>query len=186
MKKINFIIIISTIIFSCFYLIININNLNLSQILVILSLIPVLFLVRIVRKLFKIKIDDTTELIYILFIIFAQLIGSTFKVYDLIGNYDNIIHYSSGVLTSTFALTLLNNTKLENRTPLTDIVFILFSSLAVASLWEFFEFTADRLLGGDAQRVLESGVTDTMTDMICAFLGSILFCLIYRFKKTCK
>lgn len=186
MKKVNFIIIILTSIFSYFYLILNINNLNLSEILVLLSIVPVLFLVRIARNLLKLKIDDTTEFIYILFIIFAQLIGSTFKVYDLIGNYDNIIHYSSGVLTSTFALTLLNNTKLENRTKVTDIVFIIFSSLAIASLWEFFEFTADRLLGGDAQRVLESGVTDTMTDMICAFLGSILFSILHYFKKTCK
>ncbi len=186
MKKVNLSIIILTSVFSFLYLILNINNLNLSEILVLLSIIPILFLVRISRNLLKLKIDDTTELIYILFIIFAQLIGSTFKVYDLIGNYDNIIHYCSGVLTSTFALTLLNNTKLENRTKLTDTIFIIFSTLAVAALWEFFEFTADGLLGGDAQRVLTTGVTDTMTDMICAFLGSILFSILYCFKKTCK
>lgn len=186
MKKINLIIIISTIVFSCLYLILNINILNLSQILVIISIIPILFLIRIIRKFFNIKIGDGTEFIYILFIIFAQLIGSVFKVYDLISNYDNIIHYSSGLLTSVFAINILNNTKLQNRTILTDIVFIIFSTLSVATFWEFFEFTSDKLLGGDAQRVLESGVTDTMTDMFCAFFGSLLFSLIYYFKKTCK
>ena len=183
MKKFNLFIILLTSIFSYLYLIFNFTHLTLSEILILLVIVPVLFLVRMVRHFFHIKIDDTTELIYILFIIFAQLIGSTFKVYDLIGCYDNIVHYSSGVLTSTFALVLLNNSKLKNRNLFTDIIFILSFTLAVASLWEFFEFTCDHLLGGDAQRVLESGVTDTMTDMICAFLGSSLFVLFYSFKK---
>ena len=52
----------------------------------------------------------------------------------------------------------------------------------VASLWEIFEFTTDNLLGGDAQRVVATGVTDTMKDIICALLGSILFSFCYLYE----
>lgn len=49
-----------------------------------------------------------------------------------------------------------------------------------------FEFISDYLLNGDAQRVIETGVTDTMKDMICALLGNILFILIYVYNRNKK
>ena len=55
-------------------------------------------------------------------------------------------------------------------------------TLMVAGLWEIFEFTVDNLLGGDAQKVLTTGVTDTMKDIICALLGSILFSFCYLYE----
>ena len=38
---------------------------------------------------------------------------------------------------------------------------------------------SDNLLNGDAQRVAISGVTDTMLDMIAAFIASIIFSITY-------
>ena len=53
----------------------------------------------------------------------------------------------------------------------------------VAAGWEIFEFTADNLFGGNAQRALETGVRDTMKDIICALLGSILVVIPYIYKS---
>ena len=44
-----------------------------------------------------------------------------------------------------------------------------------------FEFTANILFGGDAQKVASTGVTDTMMDIIVAFLGSVLYSIAYLF-----
>lgn len=52
-------------------------------------------------------------------------------------------------------------------------------TLSVAVLWECTEFTIDKLLGTDTQKVLTTGVNDTMKDMICALLGAILYIVYY-------
>ena len=52
-----------------------------------------------------------------------------------------------------------------------------------AGLWETFEFVCNILFGGDAQRVVATGVNDTMLDMIVAFIGASLFSLGYYLKE---
>lgn len=184
MKKINEFLIMTISIFAIIYFISHFDVLTLSEKLTSLSLIPVLFGVKIIRRFLKLKIEDGTELMYLLFVIGAQLVGSIFHAYDLVKYYDKFIHFLSGLLSSIFALTLLNNTKLKNRTIITDIIFIITFTLAIAGLWEFFEFFSDLILNGDAQRVVTSGVADTMTDMIAAFISSIIFSSIYYYKAS--
>ena len=61
------------------------------------------------------------------------------------------------------------------------LVLIFLGTMGCAAIWEMFEFTADTLLGCDAQRVQESfllgvsPVKDTMTDIIVAVLGVVVF-----------
>ena len=62
MKKFNLFIIYLTSIFSYLYLIFNFTHLTLSEILILLVIVPVLFLVRIVRHFFHIKIDDNENI----------------------------------------------------------------------------------------------------------------------------
>ena len=45
----------------------------------------------------------------------------------------------------------------------------------IAVIWEFFEYGMDLLMAMDLQHVETTGVSDTMTDLIVAFLGSIIF-----------
>ena len=49
----------------------------------------------------------------------------------------------------------------------------------IASFWEFFKFLSDKVLKGDTQWVLLTGVDDTMTDMLIAFLSSVIFSVFY-------
>ena len=51
-----------------------------------------------------------------------------------------------------------------------------------AGLWETFEFTCDKIFDKDAQRVLLTGVNDTMKDMIVAYIGSLVFILFYSYE----
>lgn len=188
MKKINTFLITIVSCFSLIYLLININTLTLSRVLILLSLIPVLFAIRILRKVLKLQINDSTEFIYIIFVIGAQLIGSIFGAYDSLKYYDKVVHFLSGILTSVIGLVILNNTKLNNRTVVTDILFVIMFTLSVACLWECFEYISDLILKGDAQHVLTTGINDTMQDMICAFIASIIFSIIYyiKYKRLVK
>ena len=63
------------------------------------------------------------------------------------------------------------------------IVFVCF----VALIWELCEFGADCLLNMDLQHNLDTGVVDTMEDMMAAFLGGIsclVVSIIYKKKKS--
>lgn len=182
MKKTNDILIILMIIVNTICMLFSICGKYNSNILVCLSLYLIIFLPRIVRK-FSSKVNDLIELIFLLFILFAQLLGSILHFYGIIYWYDSFMHYISGILTSFLAvIILILFNKYDDNDKVFNVIFILSITLMVASLWEIFEFTTDNLLDGDAQRVVATGVTDTMKDIICALLGSILFSFCYLYE----
>ena len=49
----------------------------------------------------------------------------------------------------------------------------------IASIWEFLEFGADTFFGMNVQHSLDTGVRDTMEDMLIAFLGSLIVSISY-------
>ncbi len=182
MKKINNILIIVMLITNTLCLTLSLLGKYNSNILVCLSLYIIVFLPKILRK-FKLNINDLIELIFLVFILLSQLLGSVLHFYKIIYWYDSFMHYISGILTSFLAIILLVLFhKYNEKDKVFNIIYIISITLMVACLWEIFEFTADNLLGGDAQRVIETGVTDTMKDIICAFLGSILFSICYLYE----
>ena len=143
--------------------------------IILTALVPTM-----VRKILHLKISYTMELVYLLFIIFGHFIGSILGIYNEISHYDKIMHTLSGVLTSFIALIILNNiNQYKFKNVIFNIVFMIVFSLAVAGIWEIFEFTSDILFQADAQKVAISGVNDTMLDMIVALFGSILVCIEY-------
>lgn len=182
-KKINKVLISGISIFSIIYLILNLEILKFSRILILIAMIPVLLIPSILRKVFKLKIEDEIELFYIIFVLFAQLFGSVFMFYQRYPFYDKLLHFSSGILTSTFALVFLKNNKAKGVSLLSKLVVIIIFSVAIAGFWEMFEFLSDKILNSDTQNVLTTGVDDTMYDIISAFIGSVIFSIFYFFYK---
>ena len=161
------------------YLVIT-RDKELGLILKDLSIIVTITIPYILEKIFKIKIDNKLKFLYITFIFLAHFIGVILEVYNKIYCFDKIVHCISGVLTSYLSLVILNVLK-KDDSKVFSVIFIITFTLAVAAFWEIFEFTANIIFGGDAQRVVLTGVNDTMLDIIVAFLGSILVSIIYMF-----
>ena len=189
MKKINNIIIILSLIAELIYFIMN-PIITVDNILLLLSFIPVILIPRIFNFIFKkskIKIEDDVEFVYLIFLVLAFLFGSIMGGYSKIYWYDSFTHLLSGVFTAFMAPILL---KWLNRYDKKDIVFniiyIILITLSVAVLWECTEFTIDKILGTDTQKVLTTGVNDTMKDMICALAGSILYSIYYLYSLSKK
>ncbi len=189
MKKINNLIIILSLVIELIYFIMN-PIITVDNILLLLSYIPVIFIPRIFNFIFKkskIKITDDIEFAYLIFLILAFLFGSIIGGYSKIYWYDSFTHLLSGVFTAFMAPILL---KWLNRYDKKDIVFniiyIILITLSVAVLWECVEFTIDKVLGMDTQKVLTTGVDDTMKDMICALIGSILYSIYYLYNLNKK
>lgn len=189
MKKINNIIIILSLVIELIYFIMN-PIITVDNILLLLSYIPVIFIPRIFNYIFKkskIKITDDIEFAYLIFLILAFLFGSIMGGYSKIYWYDSFTHLLSGVFTAFMAPILLKWLNRYNKKDIVfNIIYIILVTLSVAVLWECTEFTIDKILGTDTQKVLTTGVNDTMKDMICALVGSILYSIYYLYSLSKK
>lgn len=189
MKKINntliFIFSLASICFFVKDLNIGANDRLLSDITV-----PLVFLLpRIFSKIFKFKITDNMEFVYVIFIILAHFVGSVVNLYNKVWWYDLFAHFLSGILTAILSLVIMNFLKVYNdKNKLFNVIFIISFTLMIASLWEFLEYGADTFLKMNVQHSIETGVSDTMEDMLVAFLGSITVSILYIIegKKTKK
>lgn len=180
MKKLNNVLIfLCSLAAACFF-VRDLNVGSYDRLLGDITIPLVLLLPRIFSKLFKIKITSAMELVYVIFIILAQFIGSVVNLYNTVWWYDLFAHFLSGVLTSILALVVLNwfgIYKEKNRG--FNFLFIISFTLMIASIWEFLEFVADTFFGMNVQHSLDTGVRDTMEDMLIAFLGSLIVSISY-------
>ena len=189
MKKINntliFIFSLASICFFVKDLNIGANDRLLSDITV-----PLVFLLpRIFGKIFKFKITDNMEFVYVIFIVLAHFVGSVVNLYNKVCWYDLFAHFLSGILTAILSLVIMNFLKVYNdKNKLFNVIFIISFTLMIASLWEFLEYGADTFLKMNVQHSIETGVSDTMEDMLVAFLGRIIVSILYiiESKKTKK
>lgn len=178
-KKINILLIIIAILGSLYFVITKDNN-----IVFILKDISIIFTISalyIIQKLFKVKISEGLNLIYIIFIFMAHFLGVTCDFYSKIYWFDKFAHFLSGVITSFVAIYILVKFK-KDKNIFFDILYIIAITLMIASLWEIFEYLSSYYFGVDPQKVIVTGVNDTMGDLIVAFLGSILVSICYYFE----
>lgn len=183
MKKINNILVILIILIDMICLVFYTVNYNLIKILTCLSLILVILIPNILPK--KIKINENIRLIYILYVFSLLLIGSIINLYNKFYYYDSITHFITGFITSLFSLIILNKFNKYNKNSVVfNAIFMISITLSIASLWEIFEFINSKIFMVDVQRVLSTGVNDTMKDIILALLGSILFNIWYIYKSN--
>lgn len=186
MSKFSKILVSIIIIYSLYILYIDIPTGNIYELLITMSVIPIVFVPKILRKL-SIKISKMSENIYITFIFLAHFLGSIVDLYNNIWWYDTFTHFLSGIICSFFILEWLKNRgKYDPNDPIFTIAFIMGISFMIAGLWEDFEFITDKIFGADAQKVLTTGVDDTMKDMIVATLGALIFCINFYFRKDKK
>lgn len=187
MRKWNTLLISLLILINSGYLLKLILSNNESRILVTLSLYLTIWIPRIVRSTFKVKIPEYMELVYLIFIFLAQFLGSIVGLYTYVYWFDSFVHFISGVLTSIFGIAILHwFSSYDSKKIIFNIFFMIAFTLMVASMWEMFEFTLDLILNGDTQNVVETGVADTMVDMIVALLGSLLVSVYYWYEKKCN
>lgn len=140
------------------------------------------------NKIFKVEIPFRFQITYFLFLFAALFLGIDLDFYRNVPFYDKIVHLVSGALSVIVAWYTLLLFGAENTKPVFRVVFIICFCMAVAVLWEFFEFACDKLLGQSMQQLIQHGVDDTMYDMLAATIGAIVgvFALHLNSKKIQK
>ena len=179
-KKINISLILIAIIGSLYFVFTRDKNIVLM--LKDGSIIVTISALYIVQKLFKIKINEVINLIYIIFIFMAHFLGVICELYNHIYWFDKFVHFLSGIVTAFVAIYLLVKCK-KDKNIFFDILVIISLTLAVAAFWEIFEYLSSFYFHMDPQKVLTTGVSDTMGDIIVAFLGSVLVSISFYFEN---
>lgn len=131
----------------------------------ILFLIPAF-----VEKNLGIKLPSTLEVIILLFIFAAEILGEMQSYYIRFAHWDTMLHTVNGFLCAAvgFALVDILNRNSKTKFTLSPIYLAVVAfcfSMTIGVLWEFFEFACDMFLKTDMQKdTVVNFISSTMLD----------------------
>lgn len=130
----------------------NFENVFLCGLTLILFLLPTIF-----ERRLKIDLPDTLEIIIMLFIFAAEILGEIQAYYTTFQGWDTMLHTLNGFLCAAIGFSLVDMFNRNERFSLTlspvfmAIVAFCFS-MTIGVLWEFFECAMDQLFLLDMQK----------------------------------
>ena len=123
-----------------------------------------------IQQNFGIQLPTTLEIIILLFIFAAEILGELEGYFITYPNWDTMLHTTTGFLSAAtgFALIDILNRNSRIKFHLSPIYVALAAfcfSMTVGVLWEFFEFGMDRLFHLDMQKdTVVQSITSVMLD----------------------
>lgn len=118
----------------------------------VLMILPSVF----TRRL-RIELPGTLEVIILLFIFAAEILGEINSFYIRVPNWDTMLHTMNGFLCAAIGFALVDMLNRSDRfsfrlSPVYLAIVAFCFSMTVGVLWEFFEYGGDQLLGFDMQK----------------------------------
>lgn len=140
-----------------FVLILQIFNQNWENVFYALLTLLLLIVPSIVQMTFKIELPITLEIIILLFIFAAEILGEIDDFYLKYSNWDTMLHTMNGFLAAAIGYSLVDilnkSKKVKFELSPIFICIVAFSfSMTIGVIWEFFEFSMDTFFGMDTQK----------------------------------
>lgn len=157
------------------------NSINTTRFITFIIIYPMLFATLLLKK---IKIDDSKIFLYLIFIFVADFLGCVINLYNTVSWFDLFAHFLSGIFTFVLGLIIYDKIAKRDNNKILKILFCLGIVGIIIVVWEIIEFTGDNLIGANLQHNIDTGVVDTMQDMIVALLGGLLATIYSFFKKS--
>ena len=140
---------------------------NVSEVVYCVLTLILFMLPSIVERGLKIDLPSTLEIIVLLFIFAAEILGEVGQFFERVKNWDLILHTTNGFLMAAIGIALID---VLNRSPKINlsmspffVAFVAFCfSMTIGVLWEFYEYTADRWFGKDMQK--DTTVTQVISE----------------------
>ena len=123
-----------------------------------------------IEKNWHIDIPDTLEVIILLFIYAAEILGELRAYYINIPFWDTMLHTITGFLAAAVGFSLCDifnrNDRIKFDLSPFFLAFVAFCfSMTVGVIWEFFEFSADFFTGSDMQKdTIVHAINTTLLD----------------------
>ena len=130
----------------------NYENVFLCVLTLVLFTLPTLL-----ERQLRIDLPDTLEVIILLFIYAAEILGEIRAYYTHIAHWDTMLHTANGFLCAAIGFSLVDLLNRNERisvklSPFYMAVVAFCFSMTVGVLWEFFEWSMDMFLGYDMQK----------------------------------
>ncbi len=120
------------------------------------------------ERKFNIELPDTLEIIILLFIFGAEILGELGSYYTRVPYWDTMLHTVNGFLCAAIGFALCDilnrNDKMKFKlSPLFLAIIAFCFSMTIGVLWEFFEFFMDVFTGSDMQKdYVVQNITSTL------------------------
>lgn len=152
----------------------------------IVGIITVTFVPFILGRQYQIHIPAEFQILAVIFVFASLFLGEIHSYYEKFWWWDIALHTSSGLLMGILGFLLVyllnENDHVELAiTPRFVALFAFLFAVTVGALWEIFEFAMDSLFGLNMQKPMlgdDSGLTDTMFDLMVDTLGALIISLL--------
>ena len=116
-----------------------------------------LILPSVLTRRLHVELPSTMEIIILLFIFAAEILGELNSFYIRVPNWDTMLHTLNGFLCAAIGFALVDLLNRSDRfsfklSPAYLALVAFCFSMTVGVLWEFFEYTGDMFLGFDMQK----------------------------------
>jgi hypothetical protein len=130
----------------------NWNNVFLCGLTLVLFIIPA-----VIEKKMNLALPDALQVLILLFIYSAEILGEINEFYIVIPHWDTILHTINGFLCAAVGFStidILNQKEFFHATmsPLFVALVAFCFSMTIGVMWEFFEFGVDKILKYDMQK----------------------------------
>ena len=143
----------------------NYENVFLCILTLVLLIVPSFIQVN-----FKIEFPTTLEIIILLFIFSAEILGEIREYYILFPAWDTILHTMNGFLMAAIGFALVDILNQDERimfklSPLFVSIVAFCFSMTIGVVWEFFEFGMDQIFRLDMQKdTILTSISTVMLD----------------------
>lgn len=130
----------------------NYENVFLCGLTLLLLIMPSLLQIT-----FRVELPTTLEIIILIFIFAAEILGEISEFYLVFPFWDTALHTMNGFLAAAIGFSLVDLLNRSERTvfnlsPLFTAIVAFCFSMTIGVMWEFFEFGMDQLAGFDMQK----------------------------------
>lgn len=138
-------------------MVLQIFNRNYENVFLCILTLLLLIVPSFVQVTLKVELPTTLEIIILVFIFAAEILGEISEFYLVFPLWDTVLHTLNGFLAAAIGFSLVD---LLNRSekltfklsPLFMAIVAFCFSMTIGVMWEFFEFGMDQILGFDMQK----------------------------------
>ena len=132
-------------------------NQNYEQVFFCILTLLLMIVPSFIQATFKISMPSTLEIILLLFIFSAEILGEMDHYYLKYEWWDTMLHTLSGFISAGIGFSLVNLLNDDDRlefdlSPLFLVIVAFCFSMTIGVIWEFFEFGIDQILQLDSQK----------------------------------
>ena len=138
-------------------MILQILNLNYENVFYCILTLLLLIVPSFLQIQLKIELPTTLEIIILLFIFAAEILGEVSSYYTHFPYWDTMLHTLNGFLAAAIGFSLVDILNRNEKakfvlSPLYMAIVAFCFSMTVGVMWEFFEFSMDTFFGMDTQK----------------------------------